>query len=347
MDSDDISSLCASLSLNSLDGPVQLLDDRMKCEAINRLSLCLVGKILSNKWVNRDAFMRVIGKIWQVKKGLDIESVSGNIFTFHFKDAWDMNKVILGSPWSFDNALMVLEKPVGMGTIESLKFCQADFWVQIHKIPILCMTKEIGRFLGGMIGEVLDIDGGNSGDCEGKFMRVRIRMDITKSLKRCLLVDIMGDGTETIMILRYERLPNHCFKCGMVYHNTAKCSEESSRILVNGKEEHPFGLWLRVSGSQRKSNYQCQRGPFFPSAKIGPSWKVDKGIVEGNPVNSAGIEISTALKISDTMNDIIDRVRTLMTEPDHSQKQGTIDGDRGRLGKDDVMIQDSGSQPKL
>ncbi|TXG61742.1 hypothetical protein EZV62_013105 [Acer yangbiense] len=188
------------------------------------MSLCLVGKILSNKWVNRDAFMRVIGKIWQVKKGIDIESVSGNVFSFHFRDEWDMEKVILGSPWSFDNALMVLEKPVY-------------------------------GFLGSMIGEVLDIDGGNSGDCVGKFMRVRIRMDITKPLKRCLWVDIMGDGTETIMILRYERLPNHCFKCGLIDHSTAECKEEGSCILVNGKEELPYGMWLRASSSQRKSNY--------------------------------------------------------------------------------------------
>ncbi|TXG52368.1 hypothetical protein EZV62_021537 [Acer yangbiense] len=257
--------------------------------------------------------MRVIGKIWQVKKGIDIESVSGNVFSFHFRDEWDMEKVILGSPWSFDNVLMVLEKPVGMSTIESLKFSHADFWVQIHKIPILCMTKEIGRFLGSMIGEVLDIDGGNSGDCVGKFMRVRIRMDITKPLKRCLRVDIMGDGTETIMILRYERLPNHCFKCGLIDHSTAECKEEGSCSLVNGKEELPYGMWLRASGSQRKSNYARNRGPFFPPAKIG--------------------------------NDLSDRVINSMSEPDQSQQQGTIDGEQGLLGKEDVMIQDCESLP--
>ncbi|TXG52603.1 hypothetical protein EZV62_021772 [Acer yangbiense] len=170
MSSEDITSLCASLSINARDGPVQLLDNSLKCEAINRLSLCLVGKVLSSKWVNREAFMRVIGKIWQVKKRFDIESVSGNTFTFHFRDKYDLDMVILGGPWSFDNALIVLEKPVGMGTIESLCFSQTDFWVQIHQIPIICMTREIGRFLGGMIGEVLDIDGGNSRDCVGKFI---------------------------------------------------------------------------------------------------------------------------------------------------------------------------------
>ncbi|TXG58129.1 hypothetical protein EZV62_015958 [Acer yangbiense] len=41
-------------------------------------------------------------------------------------------------------------------------------------IPLLCMTKEIGRFLGGMIGEVLEVDGGASRDCVGKFMRIPV-----------------------------------------------------------------------------------------------------------------------------------------------------------------------------
>ncbi|KAK4844925.1 hypothetical protein QYF36_026091 [Acer negundo] len=49
--------------------------------------------------------MRVIGKIWQVKSGLDIESVSGNIFTFHFREMYDLERVISGDPWSFDNVL--------------------------------------------------------------------------------------------------------------------------------------------------------------------------------------------------------------------------------------------------
>ncbi|KAK3218736.1 hypothetical protein Dsin_012706 [Dipteronia sinensis] len=99
---------------------------------------------------------------------------------------------------SFYNALIALEKPDGKGTIDSLRFDQADFWVQIHQVPLLCMTREIGRFLGGMVGLVLEVDGRASRVCVGKFMRVRVRVDIKKPLKRCLQVDILGDGTETL-----------------------------------------------------------------------------------------------------------------------------------------------------
>ncbi|KAK2643433.1 hypothetical protein Ddye_025196 [Dipteronia dyeriana] len=94
--------------------------------------------------------------------------------------------------------------------IEKMSFKYVDFWVQIHQIPLLCMTKE---FLGGMIGDVIDVDGKETDDCVGKFMRVRMRLEIDKSLRRCLWVDILGDG-ETVMVLKHEKIPNHCFKCG-------------------------------------------------------------------------------------------------------------------------------------
>ncbi|KAK3189118.1 hypothetical protein Dsin_028679 [Dipteronia sinensis] len=127
MDSEFLESLCASLTISSCDGPAQLLDGKLMDEAIHRMSLCMVGKVLSNKRVNREAFRRVMGKVWQVAKGLDIESVTRNMFTFQFRDEFDLNRVVSGAPWSFDNVLIALEKPVGRGTIDSLSFNEVDF----------------------------------------------------------------------------------------------------------------------------------------------------------------------------------------------------------------------------
>ncbi|TXG57913.1 hypothetical protein EZV62_015742 [Acer yangbiense] len=248
MDSDEIASLCESLSISSRDGPIQLLNDKLMVEAKQRLSLCIVGKILSSKRVNRDAFMRVIGKIWQVRKGMDIESIIGNTFTFHFKDAYDLERVLFGGPWSFDNALLAMEKPKGKETIESLRFNKADFWVQIHQVPILW-----------------------------KFMRVRVRVNIEKSLTCCLRVDILGDGVITTMIIRYKRLPNHCFKCGMVNHITPECTETEPIPIVNGKANFLFGLWLRASGAIRKLNFQNQKGLSFFPVNEGGFRRFDRG----------------------------------------------------------------------
>ncbi|KAK2645213.1 hypothetical protein Ddye_020408 [Dipteronia dyeriana] len=102
------------------------------------------------------------------------------------KDDEDCQKIIVGVPWSFDNALVALEILFGKGRMENMSFKYADICVQIHQNPLLCMTKDIGMFLGGMIGAVVDVDEGEAGDCAGKFMRVKVKIEIDKPLRRCL-----------------------------------------------------------------------------------------------------------------------------------------------------------------
>ncbi|KAI9160668.1 hypothetical protein LWI28_010483 [Acer negundo] len=44
------------------------------------------------------------------------------------------------------------------GDITNLEFNKVEFWIQIHKIPPLCMSEEIGLFLGKLIGDVKEVD---------------------------------------------------------------------------------------------------------------------------------------------------------------------------------------------
>ncbi|KAK2640714.1 hypothetical protein Ddye_022477 [Dipteronia dyeriana] len=106
----------------------------------------LAGKLLTNKTVNREAFISLFPR----------------------------------GPWSFDRALLVLEEPTGKGDIHGMKFNKVAFWVQIHNVPMICMTTEIGRFLGNMIGEVKEVDTGKSGDFLGVLPlnnTVRLELD--------------------------------------------------------------------------------------------------------------------------------------------------------------------------
>ncbi|KAL5800864.1 hypothetical protein ACOSQ3_032496 [Xanthoceras sorbifolium] len=50
-----------------------------------------------------------------------------------------------------------MKSPV-KGVAASLQFERVAFWVQIHNMPLICMTKDIGEFLGEQIGEVIELD---------------------------------------------------------------------------------------------------------------------------------------------------------------------------------------------
>ncbi|KAK2648273.1 hypothetical protein Ddye_015762 [Dipteronia dyeriana] len=170
---DEVVRLCEALSLKENDGPLMPLKVDLKDEGEKRLVVRLVGKVLSNKLVNMDAFIHLIPKIWKIKKEVEIEVVDGNMFSFTFKCAEDGRLVFKGGPWRFDKALLVLVEPKENGDIQAMSFNKATFWVQIHNVPLLCMTKEIEIFLGKMIGEFREIDVGPSGECVGHTLGLK------------------------------------------------------------------------------------------------------------------------------------------------------------------------------
>ncbi|TXG60337.1 hypothetical protein EZV62_014910 [Acer yangbiense] len=118
----------------------------------------------------------------------EIEVITGNTFSFTFQNANDRWLVLHGGLWSFDKAILVLEESMGKGDIKGMCFNKVAFWIQIHNVPLICMTAEIGRFLGEMVDEVKEVDTRKSGDCVGKFIRVRVVVQVDKPLRHILRV---------------------------------------------------------------------------------------------------------------------------------------------------------------
>ncbi|TXG73131.1 hypothetical protein EZV62_001710 [Acer yangbiense] len=77
---------------------------------------------------------------------------------------------------------------------------------KVHKIPPLCMSKEIGLFLGKLIGEVKEIDLATARKDNSWYLRIKVVVIISEPLIRSLRVDLMGTRKITTMLLHYERL---------------------------------------------------------------------------------------------------------------------------------------------
>ncbi|KAK3221482.1 hypothetical protein Dsin_008507 [Dipteronia sinensis] len=202
MNSEEIAKQCASMTLKDTEGTVRRLNDDLMLEGIQLLSLNLVGKVLTTKMVNRDAFVRVLKKIWRVQNGVEIEAIRGNVFAFHFMNREDLRRIWASGPWTFDDAMIVLVEPTGKGEVEKFAFNRDEFWVQIHHGPLMCMSKEIGRFLGGMVWEVMEVDEGVSGDEGSKFLQVSQRSETrwgrpdSKVMQRNVGADSDGGGNK-------------------------------------------------------------------------------------------------------------------------------------------------------
>ncbi|TXG56791.1 hypothetical protein EZV62_018104 [Acer yangbiense] len=155
MDTKEISRLCATMTLKEREGPVRTLKEELRVEGLLMISCSLVGKVLTKQQVNREAFMAVMTKVWHVKGRVDIETVSHNIFAFHFTDPDDKRMVIAEGPWTFDNALIVFEEPKGMGVFRNF----------VSVAAFLAMQRGNARM--AMVGLEREFAGNGDGRYEG------------------------------------------------------------------------------------------------------------------------------------------------------------------------------------
>ncbi|TXG48734.1 hypothetical protein EZV62_024609 [Acer yangbiense] len=264
MDAADIAALCEAMSLKELEGSVRRLEGDLKTGGVQKLSLCLVGKVLANKLINREVFKRVLLRIWKVRESITIEMVRENVFMFHFQNQEDRQRVLTGGPWSFDNFLIVLDEPN---------------WK--------------GYFLGSLIGDVEELDEGAYGDCDGKFIRVRVIINVDQPLRRILRVDVLGDGEESVMLLRYERLSDHCHKCGKLGHKMIECT------TAGASSELLFGAWLKA-GIPIVRPLMQGRAPFRQSSASSaesPCDRVNSASVLSRPSSSIGTKSQVVEKM--------------------------------------------------
>ncbi|KAK3230768.1 hypothetical protein Dsin_002649 [Dipteronia sinensis] len=246
MNTEDIALLCKDLSIQEKERPVYTLDGNLKDNGVRRLELCLVGKVFSTKLVNKNVFKEVMNKIWRVDVGVGIEQIKGNTFEFLFKSLKARQRVLNGGPWSFDRAIIFFEKPTGEGVVDAMLFNWVDFWVRIHNIPLICMTDEIGNFLGNIIGEVKELDLQTNSDGSGQFLRVGVKVQAKEPLQQSIRVDLLGSGKVTTMLLQYERLLDFCFQCSRLGHVIGECTDTVAKGQMLSDAKRSLVVWIQA-----------------------------------------------------------------------------------------------------
>ena len=103
---------------------------------------------------------------------------------FLFQNDDDVDKVLLLGSWSFDKYLLALHKLEAGEAVSKVRFDKMSFWIQIHGIPTMYQTKEVGYSIGATLGTVEKVDVNEKGFCLGNFMRIRVMIDISIPLCR-------------------------------------------------------------------------------------------------------------------------------------------------------------------
>lgn len=97
-----------SLKLTSEEEEEIQVSDEDKTEEIDSYALSLIGRFLTCKPYNRTTAKNMLRRAWGLDKELQISEVGSNLFQFKFQSEYELNRVLWGGPWSFDNQLLML-----------------------------------------------------------------------------------------------------------------------------------------------------------------------------------------------------------------------------------------------
>lgn len=105
---DELFGRWSSLSLMEAEEEVAAISEELVEKGRRIMPAGLVGKLLSNRIVNKQGLSEIVRRLWGIPKGLDIKFLANNHFVFTFEHVQDIDKVFSAEPWSFNRSLLVL-----------------------------------------------------------------------------------------------------------------------------------------------------------------------------------------------------------------------------------------------
>jgi hypothetical protein len=182
------------------------VEDFEVAEAKKQSSNCLIGKIWAGKRVNKEGFITVFKRIWRTEGEVFFKEIQPNVWMFDFSLETDKLKVLEGRPWSYDRFILALLDFDGSIPSSQWNFTTSPFWIQIHDLPMICMTKAIGSKIGHSLGDLEAVDIAGEGVDWESVMRIRVIIDIQKPLERGRSLTIAGKAHW--VSFKYENLPS-------------------------------------------------------------------------------------------------------------------------------------------
>lgn len=98
-------------------------------------------------------------------------------------------------------------------------------------MPTGYMLQSARQQVGNFIGMFLEYDKKNNVGVGSRYMRIKVRIDVRKPLKRGKVIKKSGSEGK-LEKLKYERLGVFCYICGITGH-----AEQSCESLINMTED--------------------------------------------------------------------------------------------------------------
>ncbi|KAK5784104.1 hypothetical protein PVK06_038622 [Gossypium arboreum] len=161
-------------------------------------------------------------------------------------ESWAVGKIMAAEVPNREAICLFSMLPFEKGKdVESYEFWLVPFWLRIYNIPIELMDRQLALDVGNAIGELVAIGWKERNGGWTEFIRIKVKIDVLKPLRRVVrMVDKVGE--EKVGLIKYERLPDFCYACGVIGHTMKTCMNDKDGAGSNASNLQ-FGSWMRVS----------------------------------------------------------------------------------------------------
>ncbi|KAI5337577.1 hypothetical protein L3X38_016848 [Prunus dulcis] len=186
----------------------ELVVERGNASLLRTTKFLLVGKVLAKKPFNKEAFKRTMVTLWRPKARVEIVTLEDDLLMFAFSLRQDRVRILGWVPWTFNHYLIVMREADDVVNPSRIPLHKHEFWIQIRGLPLVYMMRAMGKEIGTTLGDFVVTDQSKRTDCYGSYLRIKVGIDISKPLRRCMPVRLPGGQTTTQWVdLPYEKLP--------------------------------------------------------------------------------------------------------------------------------------------
>ncbi|VVA40623.1 PREDICTED: At4g02000, partial [Prunus dulcis] len=182
------SEFAAKLALTEDDKQRELVVEWGSVYSLRKTNFLLVGKLLTQKSFSGEMLMRTMTALWPPKVKVLASQLEENLFMFSFPTNKERSRILSGGPWSFNRFILVLAVADDIVQPYKILLVKQKFWVQIKGLPLVYMTKDIGKQIGEALGGYAVSDHCKKGEHCGNYLRIRVGLDVRKPLRWCMPV---------------------------------------------------------------------------------------------------------------------------------------------------------------
>uniref|UniRef100_A0A803P3X8 Reverse transcriptase domain-containing protein n=1 Tax=Cannabis sativa TaxID=3483 RepID=A0A803P3X8_CANSA len=246
---------------------------------------CLMGRLCSNKSMNRTLIRTILGRIWglaEVDWGVKIKrtTTEASFLIFSFKRGEDLTRILNKSPWMLNNGVLILQRFTKTPSKWEEELNRFPLTGRVLNLPTKSITRNNMLRLASMAGEVIEIQQEDATKITlNGFFWFKAWISLDKPLCPGFLFPMSGG--RIWLPFRYERLPFMCFSCGYVGHDFKTCAKHPEQITDgNGKTKAAYGPWLKVDDkltvNKGKKQSEETPGSGIIETRYGKEDKVDE-----------------------------------------------------------------------